>query len=195
MSKKTAVTQTRKPEDYLKQPYARVLIPEPEGGFAAEVLEFPGCYSFGDTAEEALQNLEDAALSWIEAAVSQGQHIPEPSDSGEASGKVALRLPRNLHRKASQVAERNRVSLNTFLVDAIAARVGAQDLLDRLVQHLDERLAMLEVRAQAVTTSAIWDKALDALLNPQSRSTVNPQGTDILFLYQHKPLEVKATHG
>src|SRR6266542_2044795 len=99
MSKKTEDMKIKAPEDYLKQPYARVLIPEAEGGFSAEILEFPGCYSSGDTAEEALQNLEDAARNWLEAAMSLGQHIPEPSDSGEASGRFALRLPRSIHRK------------------------------------------------------------------------------------------------
>jgi len=140
-----------------------VLIPEAEGGFSAEILEFPGCYSSGDTAEEALQNLEDAALNWLEAAMSLGQHIPEPSDSGEASGRFALRLPRSIHRKASQMAERDRVSLNTFFIDAIAARVGAEDLHSRIARKLDEKISMLEKRAEAVTTANIWDRVIDSL--------------------------------
>ena len=139
MSKKMADMKTKKAEHYLRLPYARVLIPEAEGGYAAEILEFPGCYSQGENAKEALENLEDAALNWLEAAISAGQRIPEPSDSGDASGKVALRLPRNLHRKATQMADRERVSLNTFLIDAIATRVGAGDFYGRLLENLDNR--------------------------------------------------------
>jgi predicted RNase H-like HicB family nuclease len=136
MSKKTADMTIKQAHDYLKEPYTRILIPESEGGFSAEILEFPGCYSYGDTPEEALKNLNDAAINWIEAAQEQGQFIPEPLDAGDASGRIALRLPRNLHRKAMQMAQRDRVSLNTFLVEAIAARVGAEDLSAKIMSKI-----------------------------------------------------------
>jgi predicted RNase H-like HicB family nuclease len=66
------------PERYLNQPYARVLIPDPKGGFSAELSEFPGCFAEGDTANDAIANLERAANSWIEVALGQGQDIPLP---------------------------------------------------------------------------------------------------------------------
>ena len=49
------------------------------GGFAAIVPDLPGCMSDGDTPEEALTNVQDAILSWIEAAQDLGPEIPEPS--------------------------------------------------------------------------------------------------------------------
>ncbi len=138
-SKNMMNTKTKKTEDYLKKPYARILLPDADGGYSAEILEFPGCYSFGDTADEAMANLEDAAFNWIEAALAQGQTIPEPVSVNELSGKVLLRLPRNLHKKAMQMATRERISLNTFLVDAVATRVGAQDLYNRLLDEFTSR--------------------------------------------------------
>lgn len=110
--------------EYLKKPYARILIPDELGGFYAEILEFPGCFSEGDTVEEAFQNLEQAALSWIAACQEQGQNIPEPSVSHGYAGKIALRLPRNIHKRAARMALRDGVSLNQFLLAAIAARTG-----------------------------------------------------------------------
>src|SRR5690242_20559866 len=86
--------------DYLRLPYSRLLVPDQDGGYSAEILEFPGCYSEGESANEALENLEVAAANWIEAALQQGQSIPEPTGDCEYSGKVALRLPRSTHRKA-----------------------------------------------------------------------------------------------
>lgn len=62
----------------LSQPYARVLIPEEDGGYSAFILEFPGCGSQGESVDEALKNLEEAAIGWIEAALDEGQDIPEP---------------------------------------------------------------------------------------------------------------------
>ncbi len=121
-------------EHYLKAPYARVLLPDRDGGYTAEILEFPGCIAEGDTGEEALRNLESAAASWIEAQLEQGQSIPEPTDVSSFSGRVALRLPRTLHRQASRFAQRDGTSLNQFVVSAVAARIGADDLIDRLAE-------------------------------------------------------------
>jgi antitoxin HicB len=133
----TAVTRTKAPEKYLKLPYSRVLIPDEEGGYSAEILEFPGCYSDGDTAEEALANIEEAARNWIEATLEAGRPIPPPSTEYEYAGKVALRLPVSLHRQAVRLAERDRVSLNAWLVAAVAARAGAEDLYGRMAERIE----------------------------------------------------------
>jgi predicted RNase H-like HicB family nuclease len=126
----------KNPEDYLKEPYSRILIPEEEGGFSAEILEFPGCFSGGDTLEEAMCNLDEAAKSWIEASLELGQEIPEPFANQGFGGKIALRLPKSLHKQAARLAERDGVSLNQFLVSAIAEHVGAEVLSDQLYEKI-----------------------------------------------------------
>ncbi|HEY7489545.1 MAG TPA: type II toxin-antitoxin system HicB family antitoxin [Candidatus Tectomicrobia bacterium] len=127
-------------QEYLKAPYARILIPDEEGGYSAEILEFPGCFAQGETAEETMQALDRAAESWIQAALDQGQEIPTPFTNQGYSGKIALRLPRSLHRKAMQFAERDGTSLNQFLVSAIAARVGVEEAHERLATQLLKKL-------------------------------------------------------
>jgi predicted RNase H-like HicB family nuclease len=139
MMKKTT-RQAKSPEDYLKEPYSRVITPEEEGGYSAEILEFPGCYSQGETIEETYRNIEEAAKNWIEAALAMGQEIPLPSSNQDYSGKFPLRLPRSIHREAARMAERDGVSLNTFLVGAIAARVGAESLYDRIAQRVERQV-------------------------------------------------------
>jgi Uncharacterized conserved protein len=112
-------------DEVLKRPYARVITPAPEGGYTAEVVEFPGCVTQGETVEEAYANLEDAARGWLEAVIEAHQPVPEPlAAAADFSGKVVLRLPKSLHCKASRYAEREHVSLNTFLVTAIAQYAG-----------------------------------------------------------------------
>jgi predicted RNase H-like HicB family nuclease len=49
------------------------------GGFLATVPDLPGCMSDGETPEEALVNVQDAILCWIEAAHELGRDIPPPS--------------------------------------------------------------------------------------------------------------------
>jgi predicted RNase H-like HicB family nuclease len=119
-------TRIMKTEDLLRAPYKRVLIPDEESGtYTAEIAEFPGCVSQGQTPQEALENLETAARGWIEAVLDLGQEVPPLSITEEHSGKISLRLPRSLHRRAAQMAQRDGVSLNLFIATAIAEKVGA----------------------------------------------------------------------
>jgi predicted RNase H-like HicB family nuclease len=123
-------------QDLLKKPYARILVPAEDGTYAAELLEFPGCFAQGDTAQQAIENLEDAAVAWIDAATGQNQEIPEPLATYGCSGKISLRIPRSIHKKALRLAQKDDVSLNQFFASAIAARVGAEDIFDRLLEKI-----------------------------------------------------------
>ena len=108
----------------LRLPYARLVLPDSDGAFFAQILEFPGCFATGSTAAEALAALEDVAASWVEAALELGQTIPEPVGISDFSGRLLLRLPKSLHRKAALVAEMEGVSLNQFIVAALAQSIG-----------------------------------------------------------------------
>lgn len=143
--------KSKNPRDYLKMSYARVLTPDDETGtYTAEILEFPGCIAQGDTPEEAYKHLESAAAGWIEAALDLGQEIPEPSDPYSYSGRIALRLPRSLHRRVAQMAERDGTSLNQFLVAAIAERIGTSTLHTQIAQRLEEQVAQVATKSAGV---------------------------------------------
>jgi len=110
----------------LKRPYLRILTPDAESGtYTAEILEFPGCVAEGSSPEEAYQWLEKSAVSWIKAAADLGQDIPRPLSAKGFGGRVALRLPKSLHRQVALAAIRDGVSLNQFLVAAVAEKIGA----------------------------------------------------------------------
>jgi len=126
-------------KDYLKRPYARVIVQENEGGFYTEILEFRGCYSSGETREEALDNLEEAAELWLEAEIEDGHNIPEPFSEQEYSGKFPLRMPKDLHKQVASLAYRQGTSLNQYIVAAIAARTGADDLGNRITDKIIQR--------------------------------------------------------
>lgn len=119
-------TTSRNARDILKKAYVRRLTPDTSGGYVASILEFPGCIAEGETAEEALQNLDKAAESWIEVAIANGHEIREPVDFEGFSGKIALRMPRNLHKQAAELAELEGCSLNQLLVTAISFYVGGK---------------------------------------------------------------------
>lgn len=45
-----------------------ILLPEAEGGFSVAVPALPGCYTQGETVQEALSNAREAAEGWLEVA-------------------------------------------------------------------------------------------------------------------------------
>ena len=112
--------------EYLRLPYSRIVVAD-DGAYRAEILEFPGCVAIGDTDIDALKSLSEVAESWIEAALEMGQEIPPPLESSQGySGKLVLRMPRSLHRKAALVAQREGVSLNQLIVNGLAEHIGAK---------------------------------------------------------------------
>lgn len=112
--------------EYLKKPYGRTVVPESDGTFRAEIIEFPGCIATGETASEALASLENVAGSWLEATLARGQRIPEPIENVGFSGKLVVRLPKTLHKKAAHMAARDGISLNQFIVSSVAEQIGAR---------------------------------------------------------------------
>ena len=47
--------------------------------FGVVVPDLPGCFSAGDSLEEALAGAEEAAAAWIDAALDTDQTIPQPT--------------------------------------------------------------------------------------------------------------------
>ena len=47
--------------------------------FGVVVPDLPGCFSAGDTLDEAMTNAEEAIDLWIEGAIDEGLEIPPPS--------------------------------------------------------------------------------------------------------------------
>jgi antitoxin HicB len=54
----------------------RPLSAEDGGGYLIEYPDLPGCVSDGDTAEEAVRNGRDAALSYLQSCVKHGDPVP-----------------------------------------------------------------------------------------------------------------------
>jgi antitoxin HicB len=50
---------------------------EPEGGYTIFVPSLPGCLSYGNTFEEAMEMIKDAMVGWLDVAREEGIPIPE----------------------------------------------------------------------------------------------------------------------
>ena len=51
---------------------------EDDGGYIADIPDLEACSAFGDTPDEALQEVQKAKSLWIEAANAEGKPIPPP---------------------------------------------------------------------------------------------------------------------
>lgn len=57
--------------------YTVVLEPDPEdGGYSVSVPALPGCYSQGDTLEEALANVREAIGLHLDGMIEDGEAVP-----------------------------------------------------------------------------------------------------------------------
>ncbi len=55
-----------------------VITPDEDGGYVVECPSLPGCYSQGDTIDEAIANIKEAIELYIE--VLQEEKLPIPED-------------------------------------------------------------------------------------------------------------------
>jgi len=131
------------PKNILSKSYTRRLTPDESGGFTASILEFPGCFAEGETADEAIANLDRAAQSWLEVALSHGQHVREPISFDGCSGKIALRIPRGLHQQVAELAELEDCSVNQLLTAAISEYVGKMDVIKKISKVLKQSMPPL----------------------------------------------------
>ena len=100
----------------------RPLAAEEGGGYLVEFPDLPGCISDGETVDEAIANGMEAKQEWLAAAKELDRAIPEPG--GQLSGKWVQRVPRSVHARLVERAEREGVSLNTLVVALIAEGLG-----------------------------------------------------------------------
>jgi len=110
--------------------------------YVGRVAEFPNISSFEDTFEEARNLVIDAiqTLKKIADKTSADFPIPYPTLSDDYSGRVTLRLPKSLHAKVARIAEQEDISINQFLITAVASHVGEIDGISKVVSEAVNRI-------------------------------------------------------
>jgi len=99
-----------------------------DNGWIAVIPELPGCSAFGKSPEQAIKELGVARELWVGAAREEKRQVPEPLAGKELTGKLLLRLPKELHRKLAYEAREQGISLNQWMLYVLAqyARLGSQ---------------------------------------------------------------------
>ena len=58
--------------------FQAILTPEEEGGYSVEFPDLPGCFSCGDTFNDAVAMGADAAKTYVASLLGHGDTVPEP---------------------------------------------------------------------------------------------------------------------
>ncbi len=109
--------------------------------FGVVVPDLPGCFSAGDTLDEALEGAREAAAAWVDAALDDGIVIPAPSRLDEARSlpgyegwtigvieldqdlfddtieRVNITLPKRVLRRLDDLAAARHQSRGAFIAD------------------------------------------------------------------------------
>jgi len=109
--------------------------------YGVAVPDLPGCFSAGDTLDEALDAAKEAAAAWVDAALDDGTAIPAPSSldavrrlpayAGWTVGildldpalfddsieRVNITLPKRVLRRLDDLAEMRHQSRGAFIAD------------------------------------------------------------------------------
>jgi len=129
MQKKNREIKNRKDSAYYeKLPYTIILETWDDGRgpyYVARVAELPHCMIHGNTAEEAVSEIQAVKRDWIESNLKRGRKIPEPITRAY-SGRISLRIPPSLHRLLANSSMVQDVSLNQYMTMALANFAGLQ---------------------------------------------------------------------
>ena len=102
----------------------RPLSEDEGGGYLASVPDLPGCLGDGDTEAAAIADAQSAIAAWIETAKKFGDPVPAPNRAADYSGKFVTRIPKSLHMSLAEIARREGVSLNQFVLTKLAEAVS-----------------------------------------------------------------------
>jgi len=108
-------------------PFVVRRLPDDEGGaYLVEYPDVPHCIADGKTPEEAIRHGREALEACLVTIAEFGKRIPQP-ESATSSGQWRQRVPRSLHARLVERAEREGVSLNTLVTALIAEGMGKRE--------------------------------------------------------------------
>lgn len=70
--------------------YRIIFSQEPEGGYTVTVPSLPGCVTYGNNIDHAMEMAKEAIEGYIEVLKEQGEEVPDDSRSLEYSLTLAV---------------------------------------------------------------------------------------------------------
>jgi predicted HicB family RNase H-like nuclease len=99
------------------------LFRDDEGDWLAHFEELPNVSAFGNSPEEALEELKEAWEAMKESYISHNKPIPIAPTKKEYSGQFNVRIDRRIHRALAVEAARAGISLNALISQKLSLSV------------------------------------------------------------------------
>ena len=129
---------------------------EEDKEYVATCPSFPGLSAYGATEEDALREGKIALGLFIESCRENNIPLPEPEIAGDYSGQFRLRIPKSLHAQLARMAAADEVSLNQFVLQALAERTGGQKMHEQAIKELKRTISELVVQGNFTNQSLNW---------------------------------------
>ncbi|EML0283324.1 type II toxin-antitoxin system HicB family antitoxin [Vibrio sp. 665] len=121
---------------------------EDELVYVARIQEFPDVLEFAGSYEEARELALDTLITSYELLTEQGITFPEPMAAPQdaASGRITLRMPKTLHARLIEMAQREEVSLNQYIVSNLSMSYGQCSIVEKISSQILEGFAQISHR-------------------------------------------------
>jgi predicted RNase H-like HicB family nuclease len=133
----------------LKYPI-RIFWWEEDQAWVAVCPAFPFVSVLGATRAEVAREMDGLLEELIETCEEEGKPLPPVIPEPVSSGQIRLRLPRTVHDRAIECAQVDETSLNTFLVSAVAQRIGESTALAEMRALREDVVRMLAEQNAAI---------------------------------------------
>ena len=104
----------------------------PENRFIASLKEISesSLYDYGKTQEEAISNLREQFGYMVKEFQFRSIELPSPQKSGERkfSGRLVVRMPKWLHRRITEFASEEELSINSYIVNRLTNNISTEEL-------------------------------------------------------------------
>lgn len=166
----------KKVEYYLNLPYTMTVKRHDDQGvyYLAGFVELPDLFMVGPTPEVAVKELLDEKPEYFEECIKRGFKIPVPAHSQKYSGKLNFRMPKRLHETVAAIAESEGVSINQYLLAAVAQAAGSDKMkaIDKIVR---DKSALKRGSDRQVSTSPSYGSRRDHGLRKSSKKILSQE--------------------
>jgi predicted RNase H-like HicB family nuclease len=131
-----------------------------DNGFIATIPELPGLSAFGNTRDEALEELMIAKGAFLKVYKEDGCQLPEPDILNTYSGQIRLRLPKSLHAELTRVAKSERLSFNSYVVYLLSERNIAKKCM--------EKISEVQVTCKEIQSNQFRAESSDPFVKPST---------------------------
>lgn len=125
--------------------------------FVVKYFDLDNVIGVGDTIEKAIKEAEENLEVFIDYCKENNIAFPSPSSHEDLdySGKITVRMSKNLHKLVDERAKKEGISINLLLNEAISQYVYSSNSCDKIVDESVNKI------------SSIMQEAADALYNYQ----------------------------